>query len=78
VTVGAGAVRVLHAGREVAGHAELKGRRGRTVDPAHLAGIAGCRGAPLPIRAAAAVIPDPAPALLRPLAEYKAAIGGGF
>lgn len=78
VMVGDGAVRVLHGGREVAVHAELKGRHGRAVDDAHLAGIAGTRGGPpigIPIPAAVAT---PAPALLRPLAEYEAAIGGGF
>ena len=36
VTVGAGAVRVLHGGREVAVHSELKGRRGRATDDRRL------------------------------------------
>jgi hypothetical protein len=79
VTVGSGSVRVLHAGREVAVHAELKGRHGRSTDDQHLAGIAGTPGRP--IRLVSQVDP-PAPsapsALLRPLAEYEAAIGGGF
>jgi len=39
VTVGAVAAHVLHAAREVAIHAELKGRCGRTVDDRHLAGV---------------------------------------
>jgi hypothetical protein len=32
---------VLHAGKVVAEHAELKGRHGRVTDDAHLSGIAG-------------------------------------
>ena len=44
VTVGGGSVRVLHAGREVAVHAELNGRHGRVTDDSHLAGIAGTKG----------------------------------
>lgn len=79
VTVGGGSVRVLHAGREVAVHAELNGRHGRVTDDSHLAGIAGTKGRPVRIAAvtevAAALTP---PTLLRPLAEYEAAIGGGF
>jgi hypothetical protein len=79
VTVGSGSVRVLHAGREVAGHAELKGRHGRVTDDTHLAGIAGTRAKPI------RVLTEPKPtasearsALLQPLADYEAAIGGGF
>jgi len=79
VIVGSESVRVLHAGREVAVHAELKGRHGRSTNDQHLAGIAGTQGRPLRLVSQ----PDtPAPeapsALLRPLAEYEAAIGGGF
>jgi hypothetical protein len=78
VTVGAGSVRVLHAGREVAVHTELKGRHGRATNDDHLDGIAGSRG-----RAVRAVVANDgateAPSeLLRPLADYEAAIGGGF
>lgn len=78
VTVGAGSVRVLHAGCEVAVHAELKGRYGRATNDDHLDGIAGTRG-----RAVRAVVANDgateAPSeLLRPLADYEAAIGGGF
>ena len=79
VTVGAGQVRVLHAGRLAALHAELKGRRERAVDDAHLRGIAGAPGCP--VRTAHVIDvgpPPPAPSLLRPLAAYEAAIGGGF
>src|SRR6185437_8720170 len=47
VTVGGGSVRVLHAGREVAVHAELNGRHGRITNDRHLAGIAGAQGRPV-------------------------------
>jgi len=56
-----------------------QGRRQRIVDPAHLEGVAG-GGRPR-------TVVDPPPVsearphpahLLRPLAEYEAAIGGGF
>jgi hypothetical protein len=77
VMVEAGTLRVLHAGREVAAHAELKGRHGRSMQDAHLAGVAGADGRP--VRAAR---PEDsgaaAPTLLRPLAEYEAVAGGGF
>lgn len=79
VTVGSGSVRVLHAGHEVAVHGELKGRHGRSTDDQHLAGIAGTKGRPIRL---VSEVDTPAPqspsALLRPLAEHEAAIGGGF
>jgi len=79
VTVGAGSVRVLHAGREVAVHAELKGRHGRVTNDSHLAGIAGTRGRPVCITGMSDVgLRHALPTLLRPLADYEAAIGGGF
>jgi transposase len=78
VTVGAGSVRVLHAGREVAVHDELQGRRGRAVDDRHLAGIAGTRERPVRTPVVAEPVPSESPLLLRPLAEYEAVIGGGF
>jgi transposase len=79
VTVGAGTIRVLHAGREVAVHAELKGRHGRVTNDSHLAGIAGARGRPVCITEMSDVGPGHVvPTLLRPLADYEAAIGGGF
>ena len=79
VTVGAGSVRVLHAGREVAVHAELKGRHGRSTDDQHLAGITGPRGCPIRLMTEPqATAPEAPSALLRPLADYEAAIGGGF
>ena len=76
VTVGNEIVRIHHGGREVAIHAELKGRHGRIVDDAHLAGLVGTRERPVHL---APPRPPPAPAaLLRPLAEYEAVVGGGF
>ncbi len=79
VTVGSGSVRVLHAGDEVAVHAELKGRHGRVTDDAHLAGIAGTKTRPIRIMIEPETLaPETPSALLRPLAEYEAAIGGGF
>ena len=79
VTVGAGSVWVLHAVPEVAVHAELKGRHGRVTDDSHRAGIAGTNGKPVRIAAMTEVaVAETPPVLLRPLAEYEAAIGGGF
>jgi hypothetical protein len=81
VEVGGGRLRVLHAGREIAVHAERSGRRQRVFDPSHFEGIAGARR---PARASAAAIAAeampgaPPAALLRPLAEYEAAAGGGW
>ena len=76
VTVGNEIVRIHHGGREVAVHAELKGRHGRIVDDAHLAGLVGTRERPAHL---APPRSPPAPAaLLRPLAEYEAVVGGGF
>ncbi len=79
VTVGGGSVRVLYAGREVAVHAELKGRHGRVTHDSHLAGIAGAQGRAVGVATVSDVnMAQPTSMLLRPLAEYEAAIGGGF
>jgi transposase len=78
VTIGSGAVRILHAGREVAVHAELCGRRGRAVEVAHFEGVAGARGRPVRTRTPDLAVEEAPPALLRPLAEYEALVGGGF
>ena len=60
-------------------HAELKGRHGRITNDSHLAGIAGGQGRSVRIAAVSDVgIAQSPPILLRPLAEYEAAIGGGF
>jgi len=77
VTVGGGSVRVLHGGREVAVHAELAGRHGRSTDDRHLAGVAGTKHQPIRV-VAARDAPSPSPALLRPLADYEAAVGGSL
>ena len=77
VTVSGAKVRVHHGGREVAVHTELKGRHGRAVDDAHLAGLVGSRERPVHRL-------DPPPLACHrrrccgPLAEYEAATGGGF
>jgi transposase len=76
VVVSGGQVRISHAGREVAVHAQTTGRRQRIVDPTHFHGVAGVA------RPASVVVPAvtaPAqPALLRPLAEYEQVAGGGW
>jgi hypothetical protein len=75
VTVTDTAVRIHHAGREVAVHATLSGHRQRAIDPAHYAGVAGANGRcaatpPLPS------VPATAPAsLVRDLGEYEALLG---
>ncbi len=77
VTLAAGEVRIRHGVREVAVHRQAEGRRQRVVDRTHLDGVAGRDGAVR--RQAIEVAPvAPPPTLLRPLAEYEAAIGGSF
>jgi hypothetical protein len=78
VTVSNDVIRVHHGGREVAVHTELKGRHGRVVDDAHLAGLVGTKGRPAHIVVPTPLADRPASALLRPLAEYEAVAGGGF
>jgi len=78
VTVSAGMVRIRHGVREVAAHAQAMGRRERVIDTAHLEGVAGRNGAVRCLMLEAAPSAPPTPALLRPLTEYEAAIGGGF
>jgi len=74
VVVLGGRVIVRHAGQVVADHPLCAGRRQRIVDRTHLAGLVGVAG---PARGAAAPALPPA-ALLRPLAEYEAAVGGSW
>lgn len=69
VIVSDGVVSVRHGGEEVARHGELSGSRGRQIDRSHLMGGA----APAPAEQAQAT-----DALLRPLAEYEALVGGGW
>jgi transposase len=79
VELAAGRVRVLHADREVAAHDERAGRRERALDPAHFEGVAGFRSAVVRGPAPGTVgAPPSGPELLRPLAEYDAAAGGGW
>jgi hypothetical protein len=81
VEISGGRLRILHAGREIAVHAERSGRRQRVLDPSHFEGIAGFRlsaRAPAASTAAGAMSGPPPAALLRPLAEYEAAVGGGW
>lgn len=75
-------VRVLYAGQEVACHAQNAGRRTSIIERSHLAGIVGAHliGVSWLERPTTAAAPTPAaPAeLLRPLAEYETALGGGW
>jgi hypothetical protein len=73
VTVADGRVRVSHGGSEVAVHAEVRGKRQRSVDPAHLHGVVGAVRPPEGSPPAGA-----APELLRPLAEYERLAGGSW
>jgi transposase len=73
VVVLAGRVIVRHAGEVVADHPMRDGRRQRVIDRAHLAGLVGTGNFH-----AATSPPMPLPALLRPLAEYEAVVGGGW
>lgn len=74
VVVLGGRVIVRHAGEVVADHALCRGRRQRIVERAHLAGVV---GAAAPVRSAPVGIVAPS-ALLRPLAEYEALVGGSW
>ncbi|TIP78497.1 MAG: IS21 family transposase, partial [Mesorhizobium sp.] len=65
---------VRHAGEVVADHALCRGRRQRIVERAHLAGVV---GAAAPVRSAPVDIVAPS-ALLRPLAECEALVGGSW
>lgn len=63
-----------HAGEVVADHALCRGRRQRIDQRAHLAGVVGAAAL---VRSAQADIVAPS-ALLRPLAEYEALVGGSW
>lgn len=77
VLVTAETVRVTHAGIEVACHLRSAGRRGRIIDPAHFAGVAGAAGR-VTTSTDAIDAPIGVSALLRPLAEYEAVAGGAW
>jgi hypothetical protein len=80
VTVAAGEVRIRHGVREIAVHKQSQGRRLRIIDRAHLDGVAGRDGTVCRAQVTAPTVSasSPPPSLLRPLAEYEAAIGGSF
>jgi transposase len=70
-------VRVLHAGREVARHAQSSLRRSTVLDRSHLVGIVGGQVAGVTWLPRTAPPAPPLPAeLLRPLEQYEAALGG--
>ena len=74
-------IRIHHAGVEIARHLAIAGRRQRVLEPAHLAGMVGAPGRerPPPPHVSPGAPPlRPTPALLRPLADYEAAAGGGW
>ena len=76
VTISGAQVRVFHAGKVVAEHAEARGRHRRLTDPAHFVGVTGFGG---PARRPDRIVDLPAPRLpelLRPLAEYEQLVGG--
>jgi transposase len=72
VVVLGGRVIVRHAGEIVADHAQCEGRRQRVIERTHLAGLVGTAPARAPMP------PASPPALLRPLAEYEAVVGGAW
>lgn len=74
VVVSDGLVRVSHDGREVARHAELGGRRQRSLEMAHFPGMAGLARPSVTAEPAARIAAD----LLRPLADYEQLLGGGW
>lgn len=81
VLVAGETVRVTHAGAEVACHRRSAGRRGRVVEHAHFAGVAGAAGQVIrkPDEGVMGMVPQlPEATLLRPLAEYGAVAGGAW
>jgi transposase len=82
VVVSDAVVQVLHAGDEVASHAQYAGRRGSIIERSHLVGIVGAPlvGATWLGRRRDAQAPPEAASgeLLRPLAEYEAVLGGAW
>ncbi|MFZ3584443.1 IS21 family transposase [Loktanella sp. DJP18] len=81
VLVAAETVRITHAGVEVVCHRRSGGRRGRIIDDAHVAGVAGADGRAIRISGdSAADVEGPIPeaTLLRPLAECEAIAGGAW
>lgn len=74
-------VKVLYAGEEVASHAQSSLRRATVIERRHLVGVVGAEYAGttrLPRPDVTNVVPVTSAQLLRPLAEYERAIGGGW
>lgn len=76
-------VRVLYAGQEVACHAQSAARRTSVIERSHLVGIDGAHLVGVswldrPSNADASPPPSAPAELLRPLAEYETALGGGW
>ncbi|MFB9146952.1 IS21 family transposase [Halomonas alkalicola] len=82
VSVTDGELRVHHAGREVARHPELGGRRQVRCLPEHLQGIVGYRSPKADaeeVVASSEIVATLPPAVLqRDLTEYEAVVGGGW
>ncbi len=88
IIVADGVVRIVHAGKEVARHGLLSGKRQHAIDPVHFEGVAGANGRPmLASRSCGPPAPNGGSAgpqllrpseLLRPLSEYEAIAGGGW
>ena len=78
IIVSGGEVQGLHAGAEVARHAQRRGRRERAVEAAHLRGIVVGRPGTHQAASGSAPMMPPVADLLRPLAEYEQATGGGW
>lgn len=80
VMVRDGRVRIHDGAVEVACHAEVSGRRQLVLQPAHRHAMPGSVRMASPAPGGASMEPSPAPdpALLRPLADYEALLGGGW
>lgn len=76
-TIADGMVRIHHEIHEVAVHPTCVGRRRRFIAPQHFAGLAGFTPSRADELALSPAVPS-SPALLRPLGEYEAIVGGGF
>lgn len=83
VLVGGGVVEILHAGERIAVHAELPGRRRRSFERAHLAGVvvgldAQVQAAPAPTPDAPKNVEEQQGELQRALQVYEDATGGAW
>jgi transposase len=74
-----GSVRIEHAGVEIARHGQLAGRRGASIERAHLIGVVGATPPLVPGPTPGATPqPERASELMRSLAEYEHAAGGAW